>query len=108
MAQGGRLRAAGLSIAVLASLASPVHAVAAASGGTSTGGPGLPCAAPLVADPVGGAAAIKELGADLPLAAAKIERSPAEFRALLRSDRTMRVDECGQTFVVEPAMTSGR
>ena len=106
MALGGRLRAAGLSIAVLASLASPVHAVAAASGGTSTGDPGLPCASPLLADPVGGAAAIKELGADLPKAAAKIERSPAEFRALLRSDPTMRVDECGQTFVVEPAMTS--
>ena len=72
MALGGRLRAAGLSIAVLASLASPVHAVAAASGGTSTGDPGLPCASPLLADPVGGAAAIKELGADLPKAAAKI------------------------------------
>jgi Metallo-peptidase family M12B Reprolysin-like len=108
MSPRGRLLAAGLSIVVLASLAGPAPAVAAAFGGTSTGGPGLPCAAPLVADPVGGAAAVRELGANLPVAAAKIDRSPAEFRALLRSDPTMRVDQCGQTFAVDPAMTAAQ
>lgn len=106
MSPRGGLLAAGLSIALLASLASPVPVLASAAGGTSTGDAGPPCAAPLVADPVGGAAAIRELGADLPLAAAKIDSSSADFRALLRSDPTMRVDECGQTFVVEPPMTT--
>jgi Metallo-peptidase family M12B Reprolysin-like len=98
---------AAVALAVLASLAGPVHALGATPG-TPTAAPRLPCADQVVDDPVGGEAAVRELGSDLPEAAANADRSPAAYRRLLRTDATLRVDECAQTFVVEPPQTAAQ
>jgi hypothetical protein len=89
-----------LAIAAAASLGVPAHALAAS--GTTAAAARVPCADPVVADPVGGEAAVLELGSDLPEAAANIGRTPAQYRRLLRSDPTLRVDGCARTFVVDP------
>ena len=90
---------AALAVVVLVSLAGPTGALA---GTGSAGSNGPLCAQPVLDDPAGGTEAIRELGTDLAAAAKGIDKSPAEFRTLLREDASVQVDECGATFVVEP------
>lgn len=58
---------------------------------------------PLLEDPAGGTAALRELGDRLPTAARRNDLAPRDLATLLRSDRTARLDTDGLLFYVEPA-----
>ncbi|MDQ1663971.1 MAG: hypothetical protein QOH75_2 [Actinomycetota bacterium] len=105
--EDGLMRARTRRLATLATattLLGPLlgSAPAWAAGGQAEPATARPCAEAVVADHVGGAAAVRELGADLPAAAANVDMTPSEYRTLLRTDDTVLVDECGETVVVEP------
>jgi Bacterial pre-peptidase C-terminal domain len=96
-------------VVLLCSVAVPAQALTdmGRSASASAANDSRPCAVPLLDDPAGGANAVHELGSDLAAAAAEADMTPAAYRELLMTDATVRVDECGTTFVVEPEHTPG-
>jgi hypothetical protein len=90
-------------VVVLVSLAGPTGALAGTGSAADTS---AACARPVLGDPSGGSEAIRELGTDLAATARSLDKTPTEFRALLREDSTVQVDECGAAFVVEPELSA--
>ncbi|WP_246355015.1 hypothetical protein [Nocardioides ungokensis] len=76
---------------------------AAEGAGPATDDATIAEADPLLDDPQRGAKAIRQLGDQLPVAAARNDLEPAQLRSLLRNDGTAWVDPQGSVFYVDPA-----